>query len=81
MRWSARSPQAVSLAGIFLLEAIKNTVMLIGIDLVKPCFHLDGQEESGRMVFGKELPRSQMLTYLVNVPACHVVMEARAVVY
>ncbi len=55
-----------------------NIVTLIGIDLGKHCFHLHGQDASGRMVFRKKLSRSQMLTQLVNVPACRVVMEACA---
>lgn len=55
-----------------------NTVTLIGIDLGKHCFHLHSQDASGRRVFRKKLSRSQMLTLLVNVPACRVVMEACA---
>lgn len=55
-----------------------DTVSLIGIDLGKHCFHLHGQDASGRMVFRKKLTRSQMLTQLSNVPRCTVVMEACA---
>ncbi|MBU3697549.1 IS110 family transposase [Dechloromonas sp.] len=55
-----------------------NAVKLVGIDLGKHCFHLHGQDASGRMVFRKKLSRSQMLTTLANTPACRIVMEACA---
>ncbi|MCA8419163.1 IS110 family transposase, partial [Burkholderia cenocepacia] len=55
-----------------------DTVSLIGVDLGKRCFHLHGQDASGRMVFRKKLTRSQMFTLLGNFPSCTVVMEACA---
>lgn len=55
-----------------------DTVSLIGVDLGKHCFHLHGQDASGRMVFRKKLTRSQMFTLLGNFPSCTVVMEACA---
>ena len=55
-----------------------NTVTLVGIDLGKHCFHLHGQDASGRVVFRKKLSRNQMLRMLANFPVCRVVMEACA---
>ena len=73
-------PASGKLSGDFsFLEAITmNAVKLVGIDLGKHCFHLHGQDASGRMVFRKKLSRSQMLTTLANTPACRIVMEACA---
>lgn len=56
--------------GFVLLEAITDTVSLIGVDLGKHCFHLHGQSASGRMVFRKKLSRNQMFTLLGNFPSC-----------
>ena len=55
-------PASGKLSGDFsFLEAITmNAVKLVGIDLGKHCFHLHGQDASGRMVFRKKLSRSQM---------------------
>jgi transposase len=55
-----------------------NAVTLVGIDLGKHCFHLHGQDASGRMVFRKKLSRNQMLATLANLPVCRIVMEACA---
>lgn len=47
-----------------------DTVSLIGVDLGERCFHLHGQEASGRMVFRKQLKRSQMATFFTNAQMC-----------
>lgn len=54
------------------------TIKLIGIDLGKRCFHLHGQDESGRQVLRKKLTREQMFELLSNTPVCTVVMQACA---
>src|ERR1700761_7505032 len=49
---------------------------IIGIDLGKTVFHLVGMDEAGNVVLKKRLSRSQLLKFLVNVPACLIGMEA-----
>ena len=53
-------------------------IALIGIDLGKRTYHVHAQDRQGRMVMRKAFTRSQLLTYLVRLPACRVVMEACA---
>ena len=53
-------------------------VALIGINFGKPSFHLHAQDESGQMVYRKNLTRQQMLTLLGNTTACTLEMEVCA---
>jgi transposase len=64
--------------GILFSEAIMSESALIGIDLGKHTFHLNGQDKSGREVFRKKLSREQMMRLFGNLPTCVVVMEACA---
>jgi len=53
-------------------------VALIGINLGKPSFHLHAQDESGQMVYRKNLTRQHLLTLLGNTTAGTLGMEACA---
>jgi transposase len=52
------------------------TIQTIGIDLGKTVFHLICMDEHGRIVIRKRVSRSQMLTFLTNIPPCLIGMEA-----
>jgi len=52
------------------------TIRVIGIDLGKNIFHLAGMDEDGQVITRKRLSRSQVLTFMANLPACVVGMEA-----
>lgn len=52
------------------------TVTLIGIDLAKSIFHLQGNDANGRCVFRKKLSRSELLFFMQMQPPCVVAMEA-----
>jgi len=51
-------------------------IHVVGIDLGKTVFHLVGMDAEGNITLRKRMSRSQVLAYLVNVPACTVAMEA-----
>lgn len=51
-------------------------VTLIGIDLGKHCFHVHGQDKSGKAVFRQKYSRKQLITFLATFHSCTVVMEA-----
>ncbi len=51
-------------------------VTLIGIDLAKTIFHLQGNDQKGNSVFKKKLNRSQLLTFMQAQKPCVVAMEA-----
>lgn len=54
-------------------------IHVVGIDLGKTVFHLVGMDAEGNITLRKRMSRSQVLAYLVNVPACTVAMEASQV--
>src|ERR1700732_1357709 len=49
---------------------------ILGIDLAKSVFHLHGADAHGRAVLRKRLSRSQLPSFLANLPRCVVAMEA-----
>lgn len=51
-------------------------VSIIGIDISKRTFQLQGSTAAGVPVFRKKLSRGQFLTFLAEVPSCVVVLEA-----
>lgn len=51
-------------------------VTTIGIDLAKNVFQVHGANEYGKPVLRKQLKRSQVLEFFVNLPKCLVGMEA-----
>jgi len=48
----------------------------IGIDLGKTVFHVIGMNQNGSITLKKRLSRTQLITLLVNTPACLIGMEA-----
>jgi transposase len=54
------------------------SVSTIGIDLAKNVFQVHGADGRGNVVFRKQLKRSQVLEFFVNLPQCLVGMEACA---
>lgn len=54
------------------------TVTIIGIDLAKHIFHLNGADRDGSVLFRKRLSRSQLVGFVSQVPRCVVAMEAGA---
>lgn len=51
------------------------TVHVCGIDIGKTVFHLVGLSKEGHIVQKKRFSRKQLLTYMVNTPACLVGIE------
>jgi len=49
---------------------------MIGIDLAKNVFQVHGADERGNVVMRKQLKRSQVLEFFVNLPKCLIGMEA-----
>lgn len=48
----------------------------VGIDIAKNVFQLYGVDEKGQRVLTKRLKRPELATYLANLPACLIGMEA-----
>ncbi|EJE3221913.1 IS110 family transposase [Salmonella enterica] len=51
-------------------------ITTIGIDLAKNVFQVHGVDSQGKTVLKKQLQRSKMLTFFVNLPPCRIGMEA-----
>jgi transposase len=48
----------------------------VGIDLAKSVFQIHGVDERGKTILKKQLKRSQMMAFFVNLPPCLIGMEA-----
>lgn len=48
----------------------------VGIDLAKSVFQIHGVDERGKVILKKQLKRSQMMAFFVNLPPCLIGMEA-----
>jgi len=48
----------------------------VGIDLAKSVFQIHGVDERGKIILKKQLKRSQMMAFFVNLPTCLIGMEA-----
>jgi transposase len=59
-------------------EASMKEINIIGVDLAKNSFQLDGASADGGVVFRKKLSRSQLIKFLAAQPKCIVAMEACA---
>lgn len=53
-------------------------VKTIGIDLAKEVFQVHGVDEHGKRLFNKQLKRSQMTSFFVNIPPCLIGIETCA---
>lgn len=53
-------------------------ITTIGIDLAKNVFQVHGVDERGKVVLRKQLKRTQMIAFFVNLPRCLIGMEACA---
>lgn len=53
-----------------------HNLAVIGIDIAKSVFQLQGNDEKGKALFKKKLSRKDLLTFLANQPRCVVAMEA-----
>lgn len=51
-------------------------VTTIGLDLAKNLFQLHGVDRNGKVVFKKQLRRSQLIEFIANLPKCLIGMEA-----
>jgi transposase len=52
------------------------TIKVLGIDIAKVVFHVVGMDDSGHVVLRKRLARSELLTFIANVPPLRIGMEA-----
>src|SRR5258708_12235641 len=52
------------------------TAHVCGIDIGKTVFHLIGLSKEGEIVIKKRFTRKQLITHMVNIPACLIGMEA-----
>src|ERR687888_606512 len=51
-------------------------ISVLGIDIAKLVFHVVGMDDSGQVVLRKRLARSELLTFIANVPPLRIGMEA-----
>lgn len=51
-------------------------IKILGIDLAKNIFQLHGVDEKGKEVINKRLSRSQLPSFIANLPPCLIGMEA-----
>jgi transposase len=51
-------------------------ITTVGIDLAKNVFQIHGVDQHGKVVLKKQLKRSQMTEFFVNLPVCLIGMEA-----
>jgi transposase len=52
------------------------TITVLGIDIAKLVFHVVGMDDSGHVVLRKRIARSELLTFIANVPPLRIGMEA-----
>jgi transposase len=52
------------------------TISVLGIDIAKLVFHVVGMDDSGQVVLRKRLARSELLTFIANLPPLRIGMEA-----
>jgi transposase len=52
------------------------TIHILGIDIAKLVFHVVGMDDSGHVVLRKRIARSELLTFIANVPPLRIGMEA-----
>jgi transposase len=52
------------------------TIKVLGIDIAKVVFHVVGMDDSGHVVLRKRLARSELLTFIANLPPLRIGMEA-----
>jgi transposase len=52
------------------------TISVLGIDIAKLVFHAVGMDDSGQVVLRKRIARSELLTFIANVPPLRIGMEA-----
>jgi transposase len=52
------------------------TISVLGIDIAKLVFHVVGMDDAGQVVLRKRLARSELLTFIANVPPLRIGMEA-----
>src|SRR5213082_2863586 len=51
-------------------------ISVLGIDLAKAVFQLHGNDERGKCVLVKRLRRSELRTFIAQLPSCLIAMEA-----
>ena len=59
-----------------LQMSIMNEVRMIGLDLAKNVFQVHAVDDTGAVVFRKQLRRGQVLKFFGGPPRCLVAMEA-----
>ena len=52
------------------------TISVLGIDIAKLVFHVVGMDDSGHVVLRKRIARSELLTFIANLPPLRIGMEA-----
>jgi transposase len=52
------------------------TIGVLGIDIAKQVFHVVGMDDSGHVVLRKRIARSELLTFIANIPPLRIGMEA-----
>jgi transposase len=52
------------------------TITVLGIDIAKLVFHVVGMDDSGHVVLRKRITRSELLTFIANLPPLRIGMEA-----
>lgn len=55
---------------------MREQIRTLGIDIAKNVFQLHGVDEKGKVILKKRLSRSQLKSFLVNLPSCLIGMEA-----
>jgi transposase len=52
------------------------TISVLGIDIAKLVFHVVGMDDSGQVVLRKRIARSELLTFIANLPPLRIGIEA-----
>jgi len=57
-------------------ESKNKEIKVLGIDLAKQSFHVYGVDDASRRVLSKKLNRTQLLSFVANLPPCLIGLEA-----
>lgn len=59
-----------------IISTQKGVIKVLGVDLTKQIYYLHGVDESGNTVLKKKLSRSELITFVANLPPCLIGLEA-----
>jgi transposase len=57
---------------------MSNSITRVGIDLAKNIFQVCAVDKNGKVLFNKTIKRSELKSFIANIPACEVILESCA---